>query len=308
MEVDGNMQKRFIKHKTYPEDNLSYAPTVCFRKRFCVEKGGEFTLAFCALGMGYCYINGIRIAQDLFLSPVADYRKTLWYTVYDVTSLIRDGENELFVEVGNGFYNEGIETVWGHHKAAWRGQPTVCLSLCLDGREILTTDESWQATLSKRTVYNQIRSGEHFDSRVKEESEWVPAEVNTQPPEGEFRLCDCQPIIESERISAVVINKSKRGWVFDFGKNIAGYAEISIQAESGLEITLAYAEEIDSDGELKLNGLDVYQQAPFQKDKLICNGEKVVWKPQFTYHGFRYVEVLGLKNKPTVSLLTAIFT
>ena len=302
------MKKQFIKHKTYPEDNLHYAPTVCFRKRFIIDKKGEYTLSFCALGMGYCYINGQRITQDLFLSPVSDYRKTLWYNVYDVTAFIQEGENEIFVEVGNGFYNEGIETVWGHHKAAWRGQPTVCLSLCVDGVEIVATDESWQSTLSKRTIYNQLRSGEYFDSRIKEESDWQPAELNTVQPQGRLRLCDCQPIVEAERLSAVAIHQSKRGWIFDFGKNISGYAEISIQAESGVEITLAYAEEIDANGELQLNGLEIYQQAPFQVDKLICNGERVVWKPQFTYHGFRYVEVLGLQNEPTMSLLTAIFT
>lgn len=302
------MNKQFIKYSTYPDDNLTYAPTVCFRKRFTIDQKGEYMLSFCALGMGYCYVNGQRISQDLFLSPVADYRKTLWYTVYDVTPFIKEGENEIFVEVGNGFYNEGIETVWGHHKAAWRGEPTVCLSLCVGGMEIVKTDDSWQSTLSKRTIYNQLRSGEHFDARIKEESDWQPAVINVGQPQGQLRLCNCQPILETERISAVAIHKSKRGWIFDFGKNISGYAEISIHEDSGTEISLAYAEEIDESGELQLNGLDIYQQAPFQVDKLICNGEKVVWKPQFTYHGFRFVEVVGLRNEPTMSLLTAIFT
>ena len=301
------MDKQFIKHTIYPEDNLTYAPTVCFRKHFIVQQRGKYLLSYCALGIGYVYINGQRIAQDLFLSPVSDYRKTLWYTTHDVTQLIKEGENEIFVEVGNGFYNEGIETVWGHHKAAWRGQPTVCLSLCVDGEEIVKTDESWQSTLSKRTVYNQLRSGEHFDSRIKEESDWQAAVLNIDAPKGQFRLCDCQPILETERISPIEVYQSKCGWIFDFGKNISGYAEISICAQSGVELTLSYAEEVDEHGELQWNGLDIYQQAPFQVDKLICNGEDVIWKPQFTYHGFRFVEVVGLPNKPSNALLTAIF-
>ena len=72
------MDKQFIKHITYPEDNLAYAPTVCFRKFFSVQQNGKFLLSYCALGIGYVYINGQRISQALFLSPVADYRKTLW--------------------------------------------------------------------------------------------------------------------------------------------------------------------------------------------------------------------------------------
>ena len=302
------MERNFIVHNEYPEDNHTYAPTVCFRKHFIAKKEGKYTLSFCALGIGYCYINGKAITCDLFLSPVADYRKTLWYNVYDVTAFMQEGENEIFVEVGNGFYNEGFSSGWDHNKAAWRGQPTVCLSLCADNKEIVKTDETWQSTLSQRTIYNQLRSGEHFDARVKEESDWQSAEINRKAPQGEFRLCDCQPIIEAERLAPISVHKSKRGWIFDFGKNISGYTEICIKEESGREIVLSYAEEIDELGELKLNGLDIYQEAPFQVDKLICNGEEVIWKPRFTYHGFRYVELLGIQNEPPMYALTAIFT
>ena len=66
-------------------------------------------------------MNGESVSEDLFISPVWDYRKTLWVNEYEVSSLLKEGENDLLIEVGNGFYNEGIETVWRHHQAEeWR--------------------------------------------------------------------------------------------------------------------------------------------------------------------------------------------
>lgn len=300
------MEKKFIVCSEYFEGE-GYAPTVLFRRNFCFDGTGKVTLSVCPLGIGYAYLNGKKVSNDLFIAPISDYRKTLWVNEYDVTPLLKKGENELLIEVGNGFYNEGIETVWKHHKAEWRGVPTLWAKLALDGKEILTTDQTWETAVSKATCYNQIRSGEYFDSRHTDDFCWNFATINQTPPKGTFRKCECEPIREMERIVAVSVHKSEQGWIFDFGRNISGYVEIDAVIADGQEISFIHSEDVDERGELKWNGLNIYQKAPFQVDKIIGNGKRIVWKPQFTYHGFQYVEVVGLKNKPTMSLLTAIF-
>ena len=300
------MEKNFIVCAEYFEDEGN-APTVLFRRDFYFNGIGDVKLSLCPLGIGYAYLNGKRVSNDLFIAPVSDYRKTLWVNEYDVTALIKKGENELLVEVGNGFYNEGIETVWGHHKAEWRGVPTLWAKLTIDGKEVFSTDQTWQTAVNKTIYFNQIRSGEYFDSRRKVDLSWNFATINGAQPKGEFRKCECEPIREMERIRPVSVYKSEKGWIFDFGKNISGYAEIDALIADGQEVILIYSEDIDEYGELKFNGLNIYQKAPFQVDKVIGNGEHIVWKPQFAYHGFRYVEIIGLKNEPTMSLLTAIF-
>jgi alpha-L-rhamnosidase len=42
-----------------------------------------------------------------------DYTKKIYYSEYDVTSLIKNGENCLGVSLGNGFYNPLPLKMWG---------------------------------------------------------------------------------------------------------------------------------------------------------------------------------------------------
>ena len=299
-----NSNAKFIQD---PERGKIFSQAVCFLKRFTLPKKGEITLWFCPLGIGYCYLNGKKVSEDLFLSPVADYRKTLWLTKIDLTPFANEGENELFFEVGNGFFNEGIETVWKHHEAKWRDYPTLWASICLDGKEILATDDGWLSSLSRATYFNEIRSGEYFDARFLDVYDWKNAKISPNPPTGTFRHCNCEPIREIERIPPISAVKSQKGYIYDFGKNFSGYAEIEAVIPRGEEIILSFSEDISVTGELALNGLDVYQKAPFQIDKVIGNGEKIIWKPKFTYHGFRYVEVVS-SLKLADFTITGIFT
>ena len=74
-----------------------------FRKKFIIRKKTSALLRVCALGYGYFWLNGKRVSEDLFTAPVSDYRKTLWYNEYDVSSLLNEGENIFAVWLGNGF-------------------------------------------------------------------------------------------------------------------------------------------------------------------------------------------------------------
>lgn len=81
-------------------------------------------------------------------------------------------------------------------------------------------------------------------------------------------------------------------YVFDFGENIAGYPEIKIPVgmAAGDKITMIFAEEIDSDGDLERNSMRRAESI----DEYIsdgCDGGKV-WSPEFVYHGFRYMKFI----------------
>ena len=77
----------------------NYAPM--FRKTFTLDSTEDAKLFVCGLGYAYYYINGKNITKDLFTAPVSDYNETLWYNIYDVSSLLKKGENTIAVICGN---------------------------------------------------------------------------------------------------------------------------------------------------------------------------------------------------------------
>ena len=98
----------FIK-TSLPFDKNDATSSPIFRKSLTLSDNiKNAKISICCLGMGYCYINGKKISVDLFTAPVSHYEKTLWYNTYDVTHLLKEGENVIAVHLGNGFYNESI--------------------------------------------------------------------------------------------------------------------------------------------------------------------------------------------------------
>ncbi len=308
----------FIK-TPYPFDPTyrTDAPAPLFRRRFTLNEVKPTTLSLCALGIGYCFINGKKAYDDLFISPFSDYTKTLWYTEYDVTHLLREGENVICMMCGNGYYNEPFKTPWDFNDAAWRDQPKFALTLTADGKAILASDENWRCTLDSPVRFNHLRSGEVFDARLYDEkwtdaafddSAWIHAAKDLTPPAGIFRLCACEPIREYETYPALsFVQNGENKYVFDIGQNISGYIRLKIRQNAGDEITIRYAEQLNADNSLKLNNMPRhYPESPFQTDRFICDGKEHIFSPRFAYHGFRYIEIEGLKN-PSCDMVSGVF-
>ena len=191
------------------------------------------------------------------------------------------------------------------------------MNLTIDGESIAVSDGSWKCSVEDSyIVYNQLRTGEYFDARkfnagwMKngfDDSKWHFAVLDETPPTGKLRKCTCQPIRETERLEPIGIYKNERGYVVDFGKNISGYCETHIKQKAGDMIVLEYAEDIDENKKIRHNLFSWYPEIEFQVDKLICSGGEDHYKPYFTYHGFRYLQVDGLTEQPTKNTFSAVF-
>ena len=289
-------------------------PAPLFRKRFCLAALPQrATLRVCALGYGYCYLNGVPVSPDRFAAPFGDYRKTLWYLTYDVTPLLREGENVLAAACGNGCYNETLRSSWNFNAAEWRDLPKIILSLEADGVPVAATDGTWKCSPESATVYNDLRSGETFDARLYEkdwaslsydDSRWSFAAVDPNPPHGVFRECICEPVREHEIFSPQkVVQTAPDRFVFDMGQNLSGYVRLHACGERGQRLTVRHAERLRADGSLEWDHMEkFYPESEIQTDRFICSGEPFVWSPQFTYHGFRYVEIEGVRSAEEVSV------
>ena len=107
-----------------------------------------------------------------------------------------------------------------------------------------------------------------------------------------------------KEIRPVKITEPKRGnFVFDMGTNFAGWVRLQIKGKRGDKIVLRFAERLNPDGTIYTTNL----RSARTTDTYICRGDGVeVWEPQFTFHGFQYVELTGCRKKPTAETITGI--
>lgn len=304
-----------FENATFIKANLPFlreqsAPVPLFRKKFFLKgKPVSAVLHVAALGCGYFYINGIPVRDHLFTAPVSDYRKTVWYSSYDVTELLQAGENLLAAECGSGYYNESVPSVWDFHKASWRDNPKMIVQLDIDGNTTLVSDASFKCTPDTATVFQELRIGEHYDSRLclpgwKEpdfdDSAWPYAVVDDTPPSGIFRFCDCEPVRVCQDLAPVSVRKTAEGvYLYDFGINMSGFVRIRVNQPEGDPLVLHYWECSDDEGNIRVSPheFDYYPEHSelAQKDIFICCGRDFTWSPRFTYHGFRFVQISGLR-------------
>lgn len=311
------MKPVFIKASdTFDKNYIGDVSAPLFRKTFYIDDTKNAILKVCGLGYGYYYINGKEVSADLFTAPVSRYDKLCWYNVYDVSALLQKGKNVIAVILGCGFFNENFDSHWGNNKANWRDNPKFALSLEINGKNVLKSDDSWKCAEKSFVINNQLRSGETFDARLYDEnwknvdfddSKWHKTVVDdTFKPL--LKECKCEPVRECEEYDFVSCYKTEKGYVLDFGVNISGYVRIFFEEKEGTEIKISHAEEINEDYSLKLNGLNrLYPSVDFQTDRYICGKKPYHWSPKFTYHGFRYALVEGLTKIPQKDEIKAIF-
>ena len=272
-------------------------------------------LRICGLGFYETTINGEKVGDSEFAPTWSDYDKTVFFNVYDVTQQIQQGNNELRVLLGNGFYNEqgGRYTKL---KVSF-GPPTLLYFLYVtydDGmRERVYSDQKWQWTESPIT-FNSIYGGEDYDARLEnspiatphsqrenssEEGEkgWKPV-VIMEGPEGRLRpqiahstkLMERYPVKQTLRKDSIL--------VLDMGQNLAGYPEITVRGKAGERLKLTPGETLDKNGlvEQRQTGRPHYYTYILKGNSQEPNAKSQkpeIWHPRFSYYSYRYLQIEG---------------
>ena len=85
-------------------------------------------------------------------------------------------------------------------------------------------------------------------------------------------------------------------WIVDMGQNMVGTMSASLHGmQPGDTIAFRYAETFNADSTLYTDNL----RSAECTDRYIAAEAEDTWYPMFTYHGFRYVEITGLREQPT---------
>ncbi len=320
-------------------DTLSQK-SINLRKSFKTEKIITDAIAYvCGLGHYEFSLNGVKVGDAEFAPFWSDYDKTVYYNTFDVTKLLRKGENVAGILLGNGFYNQqGGGGRYSKLKVSF-GAPTLFIKIIityLDGtKQEISSDRSWKYSLSPIT-FNSIYGGEDYDARMEQkgwdapgfnDQKWHPVVVQTAPaglltPQLALpvKIMECYSVKSVRKLtpkeidSASVETKRKinpSAFVMDMGQNLSGFPEMTVKGKKGDKVTLVIAEALTADSAVnqKQTGRPYYYQYTLKGE-----GDET-WHPRFSYYGFRYIQVEGAvpegqnnpENLPVLKALKSCF-
>ncbi len=267
-----------------------------------------------ALGIYELRLNGRKVGEHVFPPGWTDYKVRVMYQAYDVSGLVREGENTLGALVADGWYCGRIG-FGADSEPVGEPPPRLLARLeveCEDGSTLhLVTDASWRASTGP-VLSAGFYDGERYDARREmpgwdepgfDDSAWDEA-APFDDPGIERNAQHDPPIRVTEELAPVGLREQEPGvWVYDMGQNMVGVCRLRACGPAGTEVKLRHAEVLNPDGSLCTENLRRAEAT----DRYVLRGEgEEVFTPRFTYHGFRYVEVTGHPGEPAPDDLTGL--
>jgi alpha-L-rhamnosidase len=282
-----------------------------FAKDFTLPNGVRSARLYVSgLGVYEVGLNGRRVGDAVLEPANTNFQDRVQYAAYDVTRLLRPGANAISVELGNGTANV-ISTAGRYRKfARTTSDPklTAQLEVTLDdGRTVrVTSGSDWQTALGPTTFsnwyggedYDARRETPHWDRPGARRPGWESA-VTVDSPTAALSGRVAEPVRVIDTLEGRLAGEGDGYKVFDVGRNIAGWPEITVQAPEGTTVRVHPAESL-KDG--RVYQLKSNVGAPIWDEYTTGSGESETWHPRFSYHGFRYLEVRGLPEGATISV------
>jgi alpha-L-rhamnosidase len=266
----------------------------------------------CGLGSYELYLNGQKVSNDCFAPGWTYYSRRLNYQVYDVTNLVKEGGNAVGAMLGNMWWSSPLtKNGFRYSSGPLRFIMQLVVTYANGKADTLVTNEQWKSAFSP-VAENSLYNGELYDAR-QEQPGWSSSgfddcnweNVKTDIRSHEFLTASAgTPVVPVQKLKAQkIITLTNGEYLFDFGQNIAGYAELNVHGNPGESIKLRYGELLYTNGTIATEN----QPSARSTDTYITRGDPrgESWHPHFTYHGFRYVQVSGLNNKPDTNTLIA---
>ncbi len=280
-------QSKWICH---PQDHKDHPLIPVFKKSFEVKKGLlSAVMNICAHGIYHTQVNGKEVTDHLFTPGFTSYYHRIQYQEYDITGLLKEGNNDWLTTVGDGWWR------W-HNNFGYTLAMIGSITLQYENETIvISTDESFDVTAGK-VVSSDYLKGETVDNRIKL-NHWIKAVECHEHIEGKLIETEGVPVKEHETFIGKPFRDANGDLVIDFGQNIAGYVSMKLfHTKPGQVVHLKHGEGLDLDGNFSTSNCDL-EMDPFQEITYICKGADVEeYKPYFTWFGFRYLLVEGIED------------
>ena len=283
----GDWSARFVSPRTLGGVD---APAPVLERTFQLRGGiAQARLYLTAHGVYVAHLNAGRVGDQVLPPGWTSYPHRLHYQTYDVSDLVREGENTLHVLLGNGWFRGTLVRKNCHYgdRLALLAQLEVVYG---DGStEVIGTDERWRAGESG-VVANDLYDGQRSDLRAGAGDANDPVEIveagldRLVAPEG-------PPVRVTQILEPVSITTSPSGRLLvDFGQNLVGWVRLRVKdVAEGAEVSIRHAEVLER-GEL---GVRPLRFAKATDSYLLPGAEELTLEPSLTFHGFRYAEITG---------------
>jgi alpha-L-rhamnosidase len=289
--VRGVQQVPFAAEMIHPTTDPGVGGQSPFvRKSFSISRGGGAkTLRISALGLYRAFINGQRVGNDLLTPGWTSYWDRLSYQTYDVSALLRDGENTMDIWLGDGWYRsrmmwprQEILNTWGKEIGAIAELRNAA------GDLLLATDSTWQSGLTP-IMRSGIYFGERYDARAEAGAVTGGAAVLSEFDKSTLIAHEVNGVreLESQPVTASFADAEGR-MVYDFGQNAGGYVAFTVEGEAGSSLLIEHAELLDHLGQFDRASM---RSAEARVEYVLKGGGPESYRPTFSFFGFRYVRV-----------------
>lgn len=266
------------------------------RKTFYLKKAPTHAKAYIsAFASADVYING-KLLERCPINCDPEYQ---CYDYFNITSYLKKGENCISAVVCN--FGIGM-----HHQINARGGFFFQGKLDFANKtsETILSDNSWKVIQGKAwNTQSRLRNPiprligfiEEFDARMMPEgwqdfgfndSGWENAHVIGIPPVAPFNSI---VVTERPQLNRKIV-KPIRKWrvnnkmIYDFGTEIAGYPQFTINAKEGIQLEIGTAERIDS------NKVALIRAETDHSEKYTTKKGLQSWRP-YTWSGFIYFSI-----------------
>jgi alpha-L-rhamnosidase len=280
-------------------------------------RGGLLKLT--AHGLFEAFVNGERVGDRELLPGFTAYRRRLEVHTFDVTGLLRPGDNAVGVLLSDGWWRSQHSSERGTDSYGTALAVLGVLEVTLESGGTVTvgTGPSWRSCPSHILGADMI-AGEVHDLRRRlpgwaeagaDRTSWDPARPADH---GTGRLCEptAPPVRRMEELSPVSVREIAPGrHVVDFGQNSNGWVRLDDLGPAGRTLTLVYGEALDAGGDVTQRNVsheDRFPDRPFQTDVVTSAGDGSSFEPRHSTKGFRYVRVEGHPGPLAAGAITSV--
>ena len=301
-------------------DTLKQQPSPLLRKEFILNKKiASARLYVTSHGLNEMYINGQRVGDYVFTPGWTAYKKYFQYFTYDITPLLKNGNNAIGAILGDGWYRGYL--AWANSRNHYGTRLALLAQVVVrftDGsQQIIGTDDTWKVTSKSPILNSDLYMGETYDARLEQtdwsktsfnDAEWKVAVVKDYPlftPTGSNLVApQGPPVRKIEEIKAKQIITTPEGEkVIDFGQNLTGWVKMKVRGQAGTTVTLNHAEVLDKKGNFYTTNL---RAAKCEINYTLNGSAEEVFEPHFSFFGFRYVRVKNYPIEVTLDNFTAV--